>query len=181
MNHNQWEKLKVGIMKKLIVINGTMGVGKTSTCNKLNEALPKSVFLDGDWCWNMNPFVVTDETKEMVTDNISYLLNSYINCSEFENIIFCWVIHREEILEEIITKLDNVDYELHFITLICSEEKLRSRLVKDVENEVREWDIIDRSIKRLQNYVLMSSKKIDVSDIEISMTVEKIRDLIVDK
>lgn len=75
-------------MKNLIFINGTMGSGKTSVCRELKKLIPPSVFLDGDWCWDMEPFIVTDETKEMVTSNISFMLNSFINCSEYKNIIF---------------------------------------------------------------------------------------------
>ncbi len=41
-------------MKKIIIINGPMGVGKTTIgkllCNKLN----KSAFLDGDWCFDLH-------------------------------------------------------------------------------------------------------------------------------
>lgn len=80
-------------MKKLIIINGTMGVGKTTTSLELQKILPQNVFLDGDWCWSMEPFVVNDETKTMVMNNITYLLNNFIRCSEYENIIFCWVMH----------------------------------------------------------------------------------------
>ena len=53
-------------MKTLIFINGPMGVGKTAVCRELLERLTPGVYLDGDWCWNMNPFQVTDETKSMV-------------------------------------------------------------------------------------------------------------------
>jgi broad-specificity NMP kinase len=51
-------------MKNLIFINGTMGVGKTTTSLELKKILPKCVFLDGDWCWDMSPFIVTEETKK---------------------------------------------------------------------------------------------------------------------
>ena len=51
-------------MKNLYIIGGTMGVGKTTTCQILKQKLKNSVFLDGDWCWDMNPFKVTDETKK---------------------------------------------------------------------------------------------------------------------
>ena len=61
-------------MKTLYFISGTMGVGKTAVSQQLKKDLPKSVFLDGDWCWDSDPFQVTDETKAMVTDNICYLL-----------------------------------------------------------------------------------------------------------
>ena len=76
-------------MKRLIVVNGTMGVGKTAVCREAAKRLIPGVFLDGDWCWDMNPFSVTDETKKMVLDNICYVLNNFIKCSLFENIIFC--------------------------------------------------------------------------------------------
>lgn len=53
-------------MKKLFIIDGTMGVGKTTVSQLLKQKLPNSVFLDGDWCWDSCPFQVTAETKEMV-------------------------------------------------------------------------------------------------------------------
>ncbi len=45
-------------MKHLYLIGGTMGVGKTTVCQALNKELHNSVFLDGDWCWNADPFQV---------------------------------------------------------------------------------------------------------------------------
>jgi hypothetical protein len=83
----------INLMKNLIIVGGTMGVGKTATCRELQKILPRNVFLDGDWCWDMHPFVVTGETKAMVNSNIAHLLNGFLACSEFENVIFCWVLH----------------------------------------------------------------------------------------
>ena len=65
-------------MKTLYLIGGTMGVGKTTVSQQLKKDLANSVFLDGDWCWDADPFQVTDETKEMVMDNICYLLNNFL-------------------------------------------------------------------------------------------------------
>ncbi|MEG1875672.1 MAG: AAA family ATPase, partial [Angelakisella sp.] len=62
-------------MKTFIMISGTMGVGKTTTCRELQKILPRNVFLDGDWCWDMQPFVVNEETKAMVMKNICFQLN----------------------------------------------------------------------------------------------------------
>lgn len=76
-------------MKNLIFVNGTMGVGKTTVCRALNRLLPNSVLLDGDWCWYMDPFVVTEETKTLVMDNICHLLHGFLDCTVFENVIFC--------------------------------------------------------------------------------------------
>ena len=70
-------------MKRVILICGTMGVGKTRTCRELQKVLDKNVFLDGDWCWDADPFQVTEETKEMVMCNICYLLNSFLRCTAY--------------------------------------------------------------------------------------------------
>ena len=61
-------------MKKLIIINGTMGVGKSTVSELLLKEMENSVYLDGDWCWNMNPFTVNEENIEMVLKNIIFLL-----------------------------------------------------------------------------------------------------------
>ncbi len=58
------------MMKTLIVLNGPMGVGKTTVGKELCRRLTPSIFLDGDWCWNLHPFSVTDATKALVMDNI---------------------------------------------------------------------------------------------------------------
>ncbi|MEN6413352.1 MAG: AAA family ATPase [Veillonellales bacterium] len=71
-------------MKKLIIVNGTMGVGKSTVCQLLLDKLKPGVYLDGDWCWNMNPFIVSDENKAMVLDNIVHLLKNYLSNSGYE-------------------------------------------------------------------------------------------------
>ena len=68
-------------MKRLYMIGGPMGVGKTAACRQLQQLLDRSVFLDRDWCWDAHPFQVTEETREMVLENISFLLNSFLRCS----------------------------------------------------------------------------------------------------
>ncbi|MBU3113061.1 AAA family ATPase [Clostridium lacusfryxellense] len=165
-------------MKKLIIINGTMGVGKSSVCNILLDTLKPSVYLDGDWCWNMNPFVVSEENKKMVIGNITHLLNSYLNNSGYEYVIFCWVIHQEYIFEQLLEQLKDHDFELYKISLVCSETALKSRLKIDVENGVRKVDVIDKSLKRIILYNNMDTIKINVSDISSKQTAIEIIKLI---
>ncbi|HEY8361654.1 MAG TPA: AAA family ATPase [Tissierellaceae bacterium] len=159
-------------MKNLIFINGTMGVGKTATSRELQKILPNCVFLDGDWCWDMSPFIVNDETKSMVIDNISYLLNNFILCSVFENIIFCWVMHEQRIIDDLLSRLKKHDYKLYKFSLVCSEQALVSRLTKDIEMGIRTKDVINRSVSRLKNYSEMDTVKIDVSNISAKEAAE---------
>ncbi len=64
-----------------------MGVGKTAVSQQLKKALRNSVFLDGDWCWDAVPLQVTEETKAMVRRTICYLLNIFLHCTAYENVV----------------------------------------------------------------------------------------------
>ena len=85
-------------MKTLICVNGPMWVGKSAVCRELLKLLTPGVYLDGDWCWNMNPFRVTDETRAMVLDNITGTLSRFLACPELDYVIFGWVMHQSESL-----------------------------------------------------------------------------------
>jgi broad-specificity NMP kinase len=164
-------------MKKLYIIGGTMGVGKTTVSKELKNKLHKSVLLDGDWCWDMNPFVVNDETKAMVMDNICYLLNNFIHCSEYENIIFCWVLHEQEIIDSILSKLDMKNLKVISISLLCNEKSLRERIQKDIDNKLRSNDVLEKSIQRLPLYEKLDTVKIEVSEKTVAETVNEIMQL----
>lgn len=161
-------------MKNLIFINGAMGVGKTATCRELQKILPKNVFLDGDWCWMMQPFTVTDETKEMVQQNIAALLNNFLRCSAFENVIFCWVMHEQAIIDAIMARLDLEGVRAQVFTLTAGEDALRRRIMGDVQAGVRTADVLDRALAYLPKYAAEDTVKIDVSDISATQAAEKI-------
>ncbi len=164
-------------MKKIYLIGGTMGVGKTSLCLELKKRLLNSVFLDGDWCWDTNPNKITKETKKMVMDNICYLLNNYLLCSEYDNVIFCWVMHEQSIIDTIIDRIKRNNYKLINISLIADEKSIKERLLKDVNNGIRTIDVIDRSIKRLSMYINLNTIKIDTSNKTINEIVNEIMKL----
>jgi broad-specificity NMP kinase len=109
--------------KKLIIINGTMGAGKSATCTLLNKTLQKSVWLDGDWGWMINPWTVNDENMRMVEDNLKHLLRNFLNNSWIEYVIFNWVLHDEEGFNLVLNWIDDLEYDLIKITLTCSEEE----------------------------------------------------------
>ncbi len=165
----------IKLMKNLIIINGTMGAGKTITSKELQKILPHNVFLDGDWCWNMEPFTVTDETKAMVVDNITYLLNNFIRCSVYENIIFCWVMHEQDIIDQVISGLNTSDCRVKVFSLVLNEKALRERMGRDVMAGIRSEDAIQRSIDRIDLYQKLNTVKIDVSNISASQAAELIK------
>ncbi|NME35169.1 MULTISPECIES: AAA family ATPase [Fusobacterium] len=165
-------------MKKLYIIKGTMGIGKTTVSKLLKNSLDRSVFLDGDWCWDMSPFIVNEETKKMVIDNIIYLLNNFLKCSEYKNIIFCWVLNLKEVEKEILSRLNLEKVEVFSISLVCNELELEKRLKKDIELGLRKEEIILKSKERLKDYKNHEGIKIEVSNltpIEIVNIIKNIK------
>ena len=164
-------------MKNLYLIGGTMGVGKTTVCQQLKNDLPNSVFLDGDWCWDASPFQITEETKNMVIYNICYLLNNFLCCSAYKNIIFCWVLHEQLIIDSIIEKLKTENCVIKSISLIADSKSIKNRLEKDISNGTRDVDIIDRSIARISLYKDLNTIKVDTIGKTIKMITKELKEL----
>ena len=160
-------------MKRLYVIGGPMGVGKTAACRQLQQLLDRSVFLDGDWCWDAHPFQVTEETREMVLENIAFLLNSFLRCSAYDHVIFCWVLHRREIWADLLRRLTE-PYALCAVSLTCTPEALRSRLAGDIRAGVRQPDVVDRSLAYLPLYDALDVRRLDVTDLTPRAAAERI-------
>ncbi len=161
-------------MKNLYLIGGTMGVGKTSVSQCMKQKLPNAVFLDGDWCWDADPCQITEETKEMVIDNICYLLNRFVHCSAYENIIFCWVMHEQSIIDTILNRVDTADCAVKVISLMAETDTLTERIMRDIERGSRGIDVLERSIKRIPLYQAVNSVKVDTDGKTIYEIAEEI-------
>ena len=150
-------------MKQLFLIGGPMGVGKTTVCQQLKQKLPGSVFLDGDWCWDANPFLVNEETKAMVLDNICHLLNNFLRCTAYKTVIFCWVMHEQSIIDAILSRLDTRGYTVKCVSLTADEASLRDRLTADIAKGLRAPDALGRSLGRLPLDGSLSAVKVDTT------------------
>lgn len=161
-------------MKKLILIGGTMGVGKSAVSKILLERLQPSGFLDGDWCWMRNPFTVTEEDKEMVLSNIADLLRRFLNHSTLEYVVFCWVMHQDEIVKDLLNRLSGCSYELYRFNLTCGKDELKKRLERDVKAGIREAEVIERSAARLPLYSKLGGILLDTGSLTAEEAADKI-------
>lgn len=159
-------------MKTLYLVGGPPGADKTTSCRILAQMLQKSVFLDGDTCWDTHPFMVTEETKRMVVVNICFLLNSFIACSAIERIVFCWVMHEQSIIDDILSRLELSNVRVIPISLVCSEEALTERIERDIAAGIRTRSVIGRSKERLSHYGGVNTVKIDVSECDAHTAAE---------
>ena len=164
-------------MKTLYLVGGPMGVGKTTVSRELLKSLPRCAFLDGDWCWTMQPFTVTDETKAMVMDNITHTLGNFLRCSEFENIVFCWVMHQQQIIEDILSRLPMDGVRAVSVSLVCAPEVLTERIRRDIDAGLRDESNIARALSYLPLYDEVESVKVDTSSLSVAKTAEQIRNI----
>jgi len=160
--------------KKLIIINGAPGIGKTTTCRELQKLLDKSVWLDGDWCWMANPWIVTEETKRIAEDNMVFLLDSFLSCSEYTFVLFSWIFRSDEIYNNILERLQTTDFILQKFTLTCNENTFRDRL----EAAGREKDKIAGCLESLHSCDITDSLKIDTTQKSIEKVARIIHDRI---
>lgn len=161
-------------MKKIILIGGPMGAGKTTLAKVLNQKLTNSVMLDGDWCWQMNPFTVNDENKKMVMKNIHFMLNSFLANSQLEYIIFCWVMDEQTIIDDVVNGLHLDDAKVVPVSLLPSLKKLTSNIQKDIADQKRQPEDLQRSLDRMLKFQGLSTIKYDNSDKSCADIAEKI-------
>ncbi len=114
-------------MKKLILLSGSPCVGKTAVGQYLFEQYENSAYLDGDWCWCVNPFSVEDKRLRNGDKSMSFVLSNYLQ-SEFAYVFFTSVVLTDQTIRENILKdISATDYEVIGFTLTCLEETLVQR------------------------------------------------------
>ena len=113
--------------KKLILISGSPCVGKTTVGTRLFESYDNSAYLDGDWCWCVHPFSVTDTRLRNGDKSMSFVLSNYLD-SDFGYVFFTSVVlTNPQIRKNILNGITAKDYDVIGFTLTCSEETLKKR------------------------------------------------------
>jgi len=151
-----------------------MGIGKTTVCEKLYQEIDRCVWLDGDWCWMMHPWNFSENNKKMVLNNISYILNNYLNNGYFKVVLFDWVLHQNTIYEKVLSRIKKpYEFELFKISLISNERALSERLLQAGVDKTK----LDNSIGRLPLYYDLDTLKIDTSDLTADEVVCHIKNI----
>lgn len=118
----------------------------------------------------MNPWDMCEQNKKMVMDNITHILRSYLASGTIDNVVFSWVLHRQDVIDELLGRLDGFDFELSGFCLTCTPERLQSRMRADG----RDIDDIKASVERLRFYPAAGWSLIDTSNITPGRAAEMI-------
>lgn len=158
---------------KVIVINGPMGVGKTTVGKLIADSTPGTAFIDGDWCMDLHPFVGNQETKAMAIDNILHMIGNYQRCSECGMVVLVWLMDDAWVRGQIMNGLAALQTEAQYVTLICDRENLIRRWGTDRNCEWRTDRWLEISLASLPGFSAMENT-IDTGSLSAEQVAEKI-------
>ena len=135
----------------------------------LLSKLSHSAFLDGDDVWQINPFEVTEITKGIVERNVASILRNYLEAN-YEYVILAWVLHQQSITDRLLSRLDDLKFNVHVFTLIADEGVLIRRLQT---NKGRGTDP-NMALDRLRQSLKLRNEKIDTTMLGPEVIVDRI-------
>ena len=161
---------------KVIVINGPMGVGKTTVGKAIADRYPGTAFIDGDWCLDLHPFVGNRETKAMAVDNILHMIGNYMNCSVCKMIVLVWLMDDPWVLQAITGGLSSLQADIKNVTLVCDRENLIRRWENDHACEWRTDEWLKVSLASLPAFAAMENT-IDTGGLSVEHIADRIMKL----
>ena len=136
----------------VIIINGPMGVGKTTVGTAIADKCPGTAFIDGDWCMDLHPFVGNRETKKMAIDNILHMVANYQKCSLCKSVVISWLMDDEWVITELVAGIQKLGVNVEIVTLVCDETQLRKQWREDLTCPWRTEEWLKRSIMSLDHF-----------------------------
>ena len=161
---------------KVIILNGPMGVGKTTVGKYIADHYPGTAFIDGDWCLDLHPFVGNRETKAMAVDNILHMIGNYMKCSVCKMIVLVWLMDDPWVLQAITDGLAALQAEVKSVTLVCDRENLIRRWENDHNCEWRTDEWLKVSLSSLPAFAAMGNT-MDTAGLSVDRIAGRVMEL----
>ena len=158
---------------RVIVINGPMGVGKTTVGKYIADSNPGTAFIDGDWCMDIHPFVGNAETRAMAVDNILHMIGNYSRCTACSRIVLVWLMDDRNVWQSIKDGIKGLRLDLKTVTLVCDEEHLITRWKSDTRCEWRTEEWLRVSLNSLKHFASFEDALV-TNDMDIKQIAEAI-------
>lgn len=124
----------------IIIVNGSVGSGKSTVSEELLVLFDKSVMLDGDYIGLIHPFEIYDAARiEYLYDTLR-LLVGFHHSNGYDNIVINYVFESEESLRSLTSRLETIIPEVHCFWLTCSGAEQKKRIQKRGRNETA-WEL----------------------------------------
>lgn len=129
----------------IIIINGSLGVGKTSVADQLHYKFERSVHLDGDAIGDVHPFIIYDEARIRHLYRTFELLVGFHQKNGYPGFVINYVFESAESLQELTDLLLPLDPAIHTYWLTC-DEKEQAKRIKARNRTTLKWEL-DRFIE----------------------------------
>ncbi len=132
----------------IIIINGSVGVGKSSVAEELHLKFEKSIHLDGDHIGNVHPFEIYDERRVDHLYRTLELLVGFHQKNGYSNFVINYVFESPNSLTALLERLNPLDPSIHTYWLTCEEEEQAKR-IRGRHSPDLEWELT-RSVELAQ-------------------------------
>ena len=123
----------------IIIINGSVGVGKSSAAWEVAARFDTSFMFDGDYIGAVHPFEIYDQAR------VNYLYKTICHLIKFHqhngytNFVINYVFEDASQLTRLIDQLQTLDPDIHTFWLTCDEAVQTQRVVgRKVDHA---WDL----------------------------------------
>lgn len=124
----------------IIIINGSIGVGKTSVSWALNQQVDQSVMLDGDFIGAVNPFEIYDKKRTAyLYRTFAHLIHFHLQ-NGYRDFIINYVFEQEEELQALLDTLAALGQNIHSFWLNCTLKEQQGRIRKR-NNDQMQWEL----------------------------------------
>ena len=124
----------------IIIINGSLGVGKSSVAEELHWKFNKSVHLDGDYIGDVHPFEIYDEARLDHLYRTLALLISFHQQNGYSNFVINYVFESPDSLQALMDLLRPLDPSIPAYWLTCNAEE-QARRIHGRKRQELEWEL----------------------------------------
>ena len=124
----------------IIIINGSLGVGKSSVSEELHWKFDKSVYLDGDHIGDVHPFEIYDEARIDHLYKTLALLVGFHQQHGYPNFVINYVFESPDSLEDLLNRLRPLDPNLHTYWLTCDPDEQAERIRRRQRDQLA-WEL----------------------------------------
>ena len=125
---------------RVIILNGAMGVGKTTTARCLVDRLAPALMIDADHVADFRPFDVREPAHlAYVEDTVCHLLAFHAKHG-FHCFVVAWVFETQERLDDLVERLSGAGHEVHCYRLKCSPAE-HERRVRERNRTNLHWEL----------------------------------------
>jgi len=124
----------------IIIINGSLGVGKSSVAAHLQWKFDKAVHLDGDAIGDVHPFEIYDPARIDHLYRALELLVRFHRQNGYHNVVINYVFESPDSLQDLLNLLRPLDSDIHVYWLTC-ETREQSRRIQSRRRPDLDWEL----------------------------------------